>query len=87
MVLTVNVLKCVCWGLNTDCEMVLYFISLNVNLTCVHVTVLSFRGDEYQKHTKCISEDEKYGGKDYKPKPNANKGERKQEEWTDVSVH
>ena len=42
------------------------------------------RGDAYQKHTKCISEDEKYGGKDYKPKPNANKGERKQEEWTEV---
>ncbi len=43
------------------------------------------RGDEYRQHTKCISEEEKYSGKDYKPKPGANKGEAKQEKWTDVS--
>lgn len=41
-----------------------------------------FWGDEYQKHTKCISEEEKYSGKNYQPKPNANKGEVKQMQWT-----
>lgn len=35
-------------------------------------------------HTKCISEAERYGAKDYVPKPNANKGERKQQEWLNV---
>lgn len=39
------------------------------------------RGEEYVAHTKCISEAERYGGKDYVPKANANKGERKQQEW------
>lgn len=42
----------------------------------------NFRGNEYESHTKCISEEEKYSGKNYKPKPNANKGEVKQELWT-----
>ncbi|KAL3865334.1 hypothetical protein ACJMK2_006933 [Sinanodonta woodiana] len=40
-----------------------------------------FWGDEYQKHIKCISEEEKYSGKNFVPKPNANKGEVKQEQW------
>ncbi|XP_064630679.1 cell growth-regulating nucleolar protein-like [Lineus longissimus] len=40
-----------------------------------------FWGNDYQQHTKCITEDEKYGGKNYKPKPGANKGEIKQELW------
>lgn len=43
----------------------------------------NFRGSEYESHTKCISEEEKYSGKNYKPKPNANKGEIKQELWTE----
>ena len=33
-----------------------------------------------------MTEDEKYGGKNYKPKANANKGERKQEAWTEVMI-
>ncbi|XP_069140759.1 cell growth-regulating nucleolar protein-like [Argopecten irradians] len=40
-----------------------------------------FWGDDYQSHTKCISEEEKYSGKNYKPKANANKGDAKQERW------
>ncbi|XP_064603534.1 cell growth-regulating nucleolar protein-like [Liolophura sinensis] len=40
-----------------------------------------FWGDGYKEHTKCISEEEKYSGKNYKPKANANKGEAKQEAW------
>ncbi|XP_055940112.1 cell growth-regulating nucleolar protein-like isoform X2 [Argiope bruennichi] len=40
-----------------------------------------FWGDEYKLHIKCISEDQKYGGKDYKPKESSNKGEIKQAKW------
>ncbi|XP_014669012.1 PREDICTED: cell growth-regulating nucleolar protein-like [Priapulus caudatus] len=38
-----------------------------------------FWGDEYKQHIKCISEEEKYSGKDFKPK--VKKGEAKQEQW------
>ncbi|XP_013405909.1 cell growth-regulating nucleolar protein [Lingula anatina] len=41
-----------------------------------------FWGEAYQEHVKCISEEEKYSGKNYKPKPGTNKGEVKQEQWT-----
>lgn len=41
-------------------------------------------GNEYEAHIKCVSEEEKYSGKNYKPKPNANKGEAKQESWMQV---
>ena len=41
-------------------------------------------GNDYEKHTKCITEEEKYEGKNFKPKPNANKGEQKQELWIQV---
>ncbi|OWF49528.1 cell growth-regulating nucleolar protein-like [Mizuhopecten yessoensis] len=40
-----------------------------------------FWGNDYQSHIKCISEEEKYSGKNYKPKANANKGDAKQELW------
>ncbi|GFQ97423.1 cell growth-regulating nucleolar protein [Trichonephila clavata] len=40
-----------------------------------------FWGDDYKAHVKCITENEKYGGKDYVPKPTSNKGELKQEMW------
>lgn len=43
-----------------------------------------WRGNDYAKHTQCVSEEQKYSGKDYKPKPNANKGEVKQEQWIQV---
>ncbi|CAG0924838.1 unnamed protein product [Notodromas monacha] len=42
-----------------------------------------FWGDEFKEHTKCITENEKYGGKNYQAKPSANKGEKKQEAWTE----
>lgn len=41
-------------------------------------------GNEYVAHTKCVTEAERYGGKDYVPKANVNKGERKQQEWINV---
>ncbi|XP_043087266.1 cell growth-regulating nucleolar protein isoform X2 [Puntigrus tetrazona] len=37
------------------------------------------RGDDYKNHNKCISEDQKYGGKDVQVK--ANKGDEKQQQW------
>lgn len=43
-----------------------------------------FRGEEYIAHTKCVTEAERYGGKNYVPKPGANKGERKQQEWINL---
>ncbi|CAG2164933.1 unnamed protein product [Oppiella nova] len=36
---------------------------------------------DYNLHTQCVSEDQKYGGLDYQPKANSNKGQQKQEEW------
>ncbi|XP_041369146.1 cell growth-regulating nucleolar protein-like isoform X2 [Gigantopelta aegis] len=47
-------------------------------VSCVDCST-EFWGNDYQKHIKCISEAEKYSGKNYVPK--ANKGEAKQEQW------
>ncbi|XP_076171469.1 uncharacterized protein LOC143148725 [Ptiloglossa arizonensis] len=52
-------------------------------LTCVDC-FKDFRGEEYVAHTKCITEAQRYGGKDYIPKLSANKGERKQQEWINI---
>ncbi|XP_053560118.1 cell growth-regulating nucleolar protein [Bombina bombina] len=38
-----------------------------------------FWGDDYKEHLKCISEDQKYGGKAFEAK--ANKGDVKQQQW------
>ncbi|XP_071089491.1 cell growth-regulating nucleolar protein-like [Haliotis cracherodii] len=38
-----------------------------------------FWGNDFEKHTKCISEDQKYSGKGYVAK--VNKGEAKQDRW------
>ncbi|RXN22223.1 cell growth-regulating nucleolar [Labeo rohita] len=38
-----------------------------------------FWGDDYKNHIKCISEDQKYGGKHFQPKEN--KGDVKQQQW------
>ncbi|GFN84122.1 cell growth-regulating nucleolar protein-like [Plakobranchus ocellatus] len=55
-------------------------------LRCRNCQVLScvdcgkdFWGNDYQSHTKCITEEEKYCGQGYVPK--VNKGEVKQEQW------
>jgi len=39
-----------------------------------------FTRNSYNSHNQCISEDQKYGGLDYKPKENSSKGKEKQEE-------
>lgn len=41
------------------------------------------RGDDYKNHIRCISEDQKYGGRDFQAK--ANKGDEKQQQWIQVS--
>lgn len=43
-----------------------------------------FWGDDYKEHLKCISEDQKYGGKGFEAK--ANKGDVKQQQWME-KVH
>lgn len=39
-------------------------------------------GDDYKNHTRCISENQKYGGKGFEAK--ANKGDVKQQQWIQV---
>lgn len=46
------------------------------------VTCCVSRGDDYKNHIRCISEDQKYGGKGYEAK--ANKGDVKQQLWLQV---
>ncbi|NXK88288.1 LYAR protein, partial [Formicarius rufipectus] len=38
-----------------------------------------FWGDDYKEHVRCVSEDQKYGGKGFEAK--TNKGDAKQQEW------
>lgn len=40
-----------------------------------------FDKDSYSAHTQCLSELQRYSGKDFVPKANENKGQRKQEAW------
>lgn len=47
-------------------------------LTCIDCCK-DFTDNEYQAHTKCVTEDKKYGGANYKTKEN--KGEIKQQLW------
>ncbi|XP_069671872.1 cell growth-regulating nucleolar protein [Periplaneta americana] len=54
-----------------------------VSLTCVDCCK-DFSVETYPGHTKCITEEEKYSGKDFVPRPSANKGEKKQKKWQDV---
>lgn len=49
----------------------------------MEVVLWSNRGDDYKDHNKCISENQKYGGKGYEAK--TNKGDVKQQQWMQVS--
>jgi len=42
-----------------------------------------FRWDEWQEHTSCMSEAQKYQGNLYQAKESTNKGARKQDAWTE----
>lgn len=52
----------------------------SASVSCIDCSK-DFWGNEYDKHTSCISEAEKYSGKNFVPKANANKGQVKQDEW------
>ncbi|XP_065090479.1 uncharacterized protein C16C10.8 [Ochlerotatus camptorhynchus] len=54
-----------------------------LNVSCMDCQK-DFIGQEFDAHTSCITEAEKYSGKDYVPKANANKGAKKQEAWLDT---
>ncbi|XP_067951062.1 cell growth-regulating nucleolar protein-like [Watersipora subatra] len=43
-----------------------------------------FYGGDYASHTTCVSEAQKYGGKDYVEKGNVNKGQKKQDLWVET---
>lgn len=45
-----------------------------------------FSVDTYNAHNQCITELERYSGKDYVAKPNQNKGQKKQEAWVSVET-
>ncbi|KAM7344022.1 uncharacterized protein ACRADG_010869 [Cochliomyia hominivorax] len=53
------------------------------NVSCMDCQK-DFHGEEYVAHTKCITEAEKYSGKNYVAKVNKNSGEKKQETWMDI---
>lgn len=38
-------------------------------------------GDDYRQHITCVSEAQKYGGKDYVESSSAQKGQKKQDAW------
>ncbi|XP_077543837.1 uncharacterized protein LOC144155968 isoform X4 [Haemaphysalis longicornis] len=50
-------------------------------LTCIDCNK-DFWGDAYKEHIKCVTEAERYGGKDFKAP--VFKGEAKQQEWIDL---
>lgn len=43
-----------------------------------------FDRESYNGHLQCITELQRYSGKDYVPKANANKGQKKQEAWVSL---
>lgn len=47
-------------------------------------TFFLFSRDSYREHTKCVSEQEKYGGANYAAPSNMNKGEKKQNQWFEI---
>uniref|UniRef100_A0A336L4P7 CSON004272 protein n=1 Tax=Culicoides sonorensis TaxID=179676 RepID=A0A336L4P7_CULSO len=57
--------------------------SRNIFVSCMDCQK-DFKGEEYDAHIKCISEMEKYSAKGYVPKPNQNKGAKKQEAWVEM---
>lgn len=54
-----------------------------INVSCMDCQK-DFHGEEYVAHTKCISELEKYSGKNYVAKEAQNSGQKKQESWMDI---
>ena len=59
------------WHLSNQIEKASYMFKW----LCIPLMIIlqEFPGDSYKAHTSCISENEKYGGKGWQAKPNANK--------------
>ncbi|CAH2244765.1 jg22217 [Pararge aegeria aegeria] len=53
----------------------------NPNVSCMDC-FKDFLGNDYEAHTKCITEEERYSGKGFVPKEK--KGEKKQNVWVDM---
>lgn len=66
----------------SSCQIKKIALTLTARLTALHSCFVLTRGDDYKNHVKCISEDQKYGGKNYEAK--ANKGDVKQQQWVQV---
>ncbi|XP_046973092.1 cell growth-regulating nucleolar protein isoform X1 [Vanessa cardui] len=60
---------------NTKCR------NKNPNLSCMDC-FKDFLGSDYEAHTKCITEEERYSGKGFTPKEK--KGEKKQNAWVEM---
>uniref|UniRef100_A0A8C5TG85 Ly1 antibody reactive n=1 Tax=Malurus cyaneus samueli TaxID=2593467 RepID=A0A8C5TG85_9PASS len=56
---------------------------VNICRNCQYLSCMDcgkdFWGDDYKEHVRCVSEDQKYGGKGFEAK--INKGDAKQQEW------
>ena len=50
----------------------------------LHSSPAHLSRDSYKEHTKCITEQEKYGGANYSAPSNVNKGEKKQNQWFEI---
>lgn len=66
-------------------------VEKHIGNNCRRVQALScidcgkdFTRDSYKEHTKCMSEQEKYGGSNYSAPANMNKGEKKQNQWFEI---
>ncbi|KAG5677910.1 hypothetical protein PVAND_007626 [Polypedilum vanderplanki] len=55
----------------------------NIFVSCMDC-FKDFDGETYNAHNQCITEAERYSGKDYVAKANQNKGQKKQEAWVDM---
>jgi cell growth-regulating nucleolar protein len=62
---------------NTKCR------NNQISVTCVDCHK-DFYSREFDVHTSCITEAERYSGKGYVPKASLNKGQRKQEAWIEI---
>lgn len=56
-----------------------------INVTCMDC-LKDFDKDTYSDHNQCVTELERYSGKDYVAKANLNKGQKKQEAWVRFSL-
>lgn len=50
--------------------------------SCIKLNLSNFRGKDYESHTKCITEEERYSAKGFQAKEK--KGEKKQNTWVEM---